>query len=461
MPSPCPRHRRRRLRRLARRRRAGRRPATRCGSSTCCSRPRTTAADPAGRRGAGVGDLARPDVAEDAVAGVDAVCHQAADGRSRRRLRLTSRTTCTTTTWAPPCCSRALHRRGFAGRVVLACSMVVYGEGRYRCAEHGVVRPGPRARRPDCDAGATSRAARRCGARAGARGGARGRAGRSAQRVRGDEAAPGAPRAAFAREHGVAVTALRYHNVYGPRMPRDTPYAGVASIFRVALERGEAPRGLRGRRAAARLRARRATSRAPTCSRSPRRARPRRRSTSPAGTPRTVARHGRARWPPRSARRARARGRRRVPARRRPPRVRLAAARREVLGFRRGSASTRACASSPPPSCAPPPPAEPPRSSCGRAGQAEGTEGEAACRRRPRPRASWHPPAPQRPLAPSGHQASTIRQPPGRRARTRHRDRCRLTVAMRARDDNGPDAERQRATGRHGRRRHQQPTRPR
>ena len=47
----------------------------------------------------------------------------------------------------------------------------------------------------------------------------------------------------FAREHrGVAVTALRYHNVYGPRMPRDTPYAGVASIFRSAYSRGEAPR---------------------------------------------------------------------------------------------------------------------------------------------------------------------------------------------------------------------------
>ena len=37
------------------------------------------------------------------------------------------------------------------------------------------------------------------------------------------------------------VTALRYHNVYGPRMPRDTPYAGVASIFRSALEAGEPP----------------------------------------------------------------------------------------------------------------------------------------------------------------------------------------------------------------------------
>ncbi len=35
---------------------------------------------------------------------------------------------------------------------------------------------------------------------------------------------------------------MRYHNVYGPRMPRDTPYAGVASIFRSALDRGEPPK---------------------------------------------------------------------------------------------------------------------------------------------------------------------------------------------------------------------------
>jgi dTDP-L-rhamnose 4-epimerase len=37
---------------------------------------------------------------------------------------------------------------------------------------------------------------------------------------------------------------MRYHNVYGPRMPRDTPYAGVASIFRSALVAGQAPRVL-------------------------------------------------------------------------------------------------------------------------------------------------------------------------------------------------------------------------
>ncbi len=45
----------------------------------------------------------------------------------------------------------------------------------------------------------------------------------------------------FGRETGASVALLRYHNVYGPRMPRDTTYSGVPSIFLSALERGESP----------------------------------------------------------------------------------------------------------------------------------------------------------------------------------------------------------------------------
>ena len=54
---------------------------------------------------------------------------------------------------------RAIARRRFAGRLVLASSMVVYGEGRYRCATHGPVRPAPR-RAPISRPAASSRAAR-------------------------------------------------------------------------------------------------------------------------------------------------------------------------------------------------------------------------------------------------------------------------------------------------------------
>jgi dTDP-L-rhamnose 4-epimerase len=45
----------------------------------------------------------------------------------------------------------------------------------------------------------------------------------------------------WAHETGGAVTALRYHNVYGPGMPEGTPYAGVAAVFRTALRSGAAP----------------------------------------------------------------------------------------------------------------------------------------------------------------------------------------------------------------------------
>ena len=46
----------------------------------------------------------------------------------------------------------------------------------------------------------------------------------------------------FGRETGAPVIALRYHNVFGPRAPIDTPYAGVASLFLGSIHRGEAPR---------------------------------------------------------------------------------------------------------------------------------------------------------------------------------------------------------------------------
>ena len=135
----------------------------------------------------------------------------------------------------------ALHEQHFAGRFVLASSMVVYGEGRYRCSDHGVVRPGAR-RREQLDAGNFEPPCPICGAVL------------CAESVPEDhwldprnvyattKLAQEGLCSAFAREHpSSTVTALRYHNVYGPRMPRNTPYAGVASIFRSAYERGVAP----------------------------------------------------------------------------------------------------------------------------------------------------------------------------------------------------------------------------
>jgi dTDP-L-rhamnose 4-epimerase len=43
----------------------------------------------------------------------------------------------------------------------------------------------------------------------------------------------------WARETGASVVALRYHNVYGRRLPAGTPYAGVAALFRDRLRQGQ------------------------------------------------------------------------------------------------------------------------------------------------------------------------------------------------------------------------------
>ena len=133
----------------------------------------------------------------------------------------------------------AMHRAG-VHRLVLASSMVVYGEGRYACPSHGVV-PAPPRRAQDIAAGRYEVRCPRCDV--------------DLEPLLVGEDAPLDPRstyaatklaqehlaAAWARQTGGGVWALRYHNVYGSRMPRDTPYAGVASIFRSALARGAAP----------------------------------------------------------------------------------------------------------------------------------------------------------------------------------------------------------------------------
>lgn len=131
--------------------------------------------------------------------------------------------------------------RSEVGRLTLASSMVVYGEGLSSCPDHGAVRPAPRLEK-DLAAGRFEPRCPHCGTEL------------KADFVKEDS--PLDPRNAYAtsklaqelyasnwaRTIGGTVAMMRYHNVYGPGMPRDTPYAGVASIFTSALRAGKAPR---------------------------------------------------------------------------------------------------------------------------------------------------------------------------------------------------------------------------
>lgn len=186
------------------------------------------------------GDVLDPGTIDHALAGVDVVCHEAAkvglgvdfsDAPDYVRTNVGG----TAELLA------GMHRRQ-TPRLVLASSMVVYGEGVYhRRGSSEPIRPAPRAI-VDLDAGMFDPRDPDSGAVL------------SPGFV--DEDTPCDPRNVYAttklaqehlaanwsRESGGRAALLRYHNVFGAGMPRDTPYAGVASIFRSALANDRAPR---------------------------------------------------------------------------------------------------------------------------------------------------------------------------------------------------------------------------
>lgn len=187
-----------------------------------------------------VGDVTEPGTVDAALDGVDVVCHQSA----KVGLGVSFADApdyIHNNDYATAVLLAAMERHGI-GRLVLASSMVVYGEGAYADPRTGQsVRPGPRSEADlragvydprDPDSGSvlvpamvTEEAALDP------------RNVYAASKLSQEHLA-----SSWARSTGGSAIALRYHNVYGPKMPKDTPYAGVASLFRSALARGEAPR---------------------------------------------------------------------------------------------------------------------------------------------------------------------------------------------------------------------------
>ncbi|PYN09677.1 MAG: nucleoside-diphosphate-sugar epimerase [Candidatus Rokuibacteriota bacterium] len=135
---------------------------------------------------------------------------------------------------------RLAHGGHRVKRLVVASSMSIYGEGRYRCAACGPVAPPPRPlaqlqardwelQCPSC--GATTTPAP-C-----------------------DEDKPLAPTSVYAvtkrdqeelclcvgRAYGIGTVALRLFNIYGPRQALSNPYTGVGAIFASRLLNGQRP----------------------------------------------------------------------------------------------------------------------------------------------------------------------------------------------------------------------------
>ncbi|WBQ07989.1 NAD-dependent epimerase/dehydratase family protein [Kribbella sp. CA-293567] len=186
-----------------------------------------------------VGDIRDAEAVDQALHGVDTVVHLAAKVGLGVDLDDMDDYV-STNSLGTAVLLRALGRHRIE-RFVYASSMVVYGEGHYECDRHGVVAPGPR-RVEDLEAGQFDPRCPICAAPL--RAGLVTEAARTdprntyaATKLHGEHLA-----ATWARETGGQATGLRFHNVYGPGMPRNTPYAGVAAIFRSMLEQGETPK---------------------------------------------------------------------------------------------------------------------------------------------------------------------------------------------------------------------------
>lgn len=125
-------------------------------------------------------------------------------------------------------------------RLVVASSMSIYGEGRYRCATCGPVAPRLRPL-PQLEARDWEMRCHACRA--------------TVEVVPTDEEKPLLPTSVYAvtkrdqeelclcvgRAYGIPTIALRLFNVYGPRQALSNPYTGVAAIFASRLLNGQPP----------------------------------------------------------------------------------------------------------------------------------------------------------------------------------------------------------------------------
>lgn len=186
------------------------------------------------------GDVRDPEALRKAVADVDVVYHFAAAVGVGQSMYEISRYMGINTQGTANLLQALLERKSRIEKLIVASSMSIYGEGLYRCEEHGMVAPGPRPAAqllakewqvgcPQC--------------------------GQPLEPVATSESKPLQCSSIYAlskkdqeemgllfgRTYGVPVVALRYFNIYGTRQALSNPYTGVAAIFASRLLNHRAP----------------------------------------------------------------------------------------------------------------------------------------------------------------------------------------------------------------------------
>ena len=184
------------------------------------------------------GDVTLRDDLRLALAGVDTVVHLAAETGTGQSMYAIRHYTDTNVAGTALLLDIVANESLPVSRLVVASSRAVYGEGRYRCAAHGVHHPGPRD--PDAMVGGQfEHICPTCAA--------------PMTPLPTDEAASLQPTSVYGvtkltqeqlvlsvgRALGISALAFRYQNVYGPGQSLSNPYTGILSIFstRMRLDR--------------------------------------------------------------------------------------------------------------------------------------------------------------------------------------------------------------------------------
>lgn len=175
-----------------------------------------------------------------AIDGVDQILHLAAEVGVGQSMYEISRYVDANTGGTGVLLDILANEKHRVGKIVVASSMSIYGEGSYECLEHGKVAPRLRGEQqlrehrwePACPI---------CGL--------------DLRPIPTAEDKPLFPTSVYAiskmdqellcmsvgAAYGIGVTAVRYFNAYGPRQALSNPYTGVAAIFSGRLLNNQAP----------------------------------------------------------------------------------------------------------------------------------------------------------------------------------------------------------------------------
>lgn len=186
------------------------------------------------------GDIRDAEVVRKALQGVEVVFHEAAAVGVGQSMYQIEKYVSANTLGVAVLLQEIVESKVRLKRLVVASSMSIYGEGRYRCGRCGPVTP---SLRPESQLAAHDWEMRCPGCQ------------ETVQPVPTPETKPLIPTSVYAvtkrdheelcltvgRSYGIPAVALRYFNVYGSRQALSNPYTGVCAIFSARIKNGKPP----------------------------------------------------------------------------------------------------------------------------------------------------------------------------------------------------------------------------